>query len=203
VKRQSDPPDLRELVGDDLPAEELERLGRVHELLVRAGPPPDLPSDLVEPPEPDTTIALLPRRHWRPLAALAAAFVLAAFGAGWLAASAGDSDERAFPAIDFRVPMQGTEAAPNAVASIAVAELDDAGNWPMAMTVRGLPELPKGQEYELWLTKDGKLAASCGRFRTADDTVTYLNAPYRLRQYDGWVVTRAGDTRLLLRTTEI
>jgi Anti-sigma-K factor rskA len=193
-------PDLRELIGDDVPAAELERLGRVHELLFHAGPLPELPDDLAEPPEPDATIALLPKRHWRPIAALAAALALAAFGVGWLAASVGDSDGEAFPAIDFRVPMQGTDAAPNAVASIAVAERDDAGNWPMAMTVRGLPE---DQEYELWLTRDGKLAASCGRFRTEDDTVTYLNAPYRLRQYDGWVVTRSGDERLLLRTTEI
>lgn len=197
------PPDLRELLGDDVPREELQRLGRVHELLVRAGPPPDLPGELAEPPQPGGTIALLPRRHWRPLAALAAAFVLAAFGAGWLASSARDSGGETFPAIDFRVPMHGTPAAPNAVASIAVAERDEAGNWPMAMTVRGLPVLPEGQHYELWLTKNGKLAASCGTFSTDDDTVTYLNAPYRLRQYDGWVVTRAGDERLLLRTNEI
>ena len=196
-------PDLRDLIGEDVPPDELERLGRVHELLLRAGPPPELPGELAEPPEPDTTVALLPKRHWRPLAALAAALALAAFGAGWLAASANDDDRASFPPIDFRVPMQGTDAAPNAVASIAVAERDEEGNWPMAMTVRGLPELPDGREYELWLTKDGKLAASCGRFRADRETVTYLNAPYRLRQYDGWVVTRAGDERILLRTTEV
>lgn len=199
----SRPPDLRDLVGDDLPPEELERLGRVHELLVRAGPPPELPGELAEPPEPETTVALLPKRHWRPLAALAAALTLAAFGAGWLAASARDSGGETFPAIDFRVPMQGTPAAPNAVASIAVAERDEAGNWPIAMTVRGLPELRDGQEYELWLTKKGKLAALCGTFVTDANTVTYLNAPYRLRRYDGWVVTRAGDERFLLRTTKV
>jgi Anti-sigma-K factor rskA len=199
-----EPPDLRELLGDDVPEEELERLGRVQELLLRAGPPPELPGDLTEPPpEPEATIALLPRRHWRPLAVLAAALALAVFGAGWLAASARDSGGDAFPAVDFRVPMQGTQAAPNAVASIAVAERDEAGNWPIAMTVRGLPELPDGQEYELWLTKKGKLAAQCGTFRTDASTVAYLNAPYRLRQYDGWVVTRAGDKRFLLRTTKV
>jgi hypothetical protein len=196
-------PDLRDLVGDDVPPEELKRLGRVHELLLRADPPPELPGELAEPPEPEATVALLPRRRWRTLAALAAALALAAFGAGWLAASSGDSDEGAFPPIDFRVPMQGTAAAPNAVASIAVAERDEAGNWPMAMTVRGLPELPDGEHYELWLTRKGKLAQSCGTFRTDDDTVTYLNAPYRLRQYDGWVVTRAGERRFLLKTTEV
>ena len=197
------PPDLRELVGDDVPRDELERLGRVHELLVRAGPPPDLPGELAEPPQPEATVALFPRRRWRTLAALAAALALAAFGAGWLAASSGDSDEGAFPAIDFRVPMHGTPAAPNAVASIAVAERDEAGNWPLAMTVRGLPDLREGEEYELWLTKDGELAELCGPFRTDGDEVAYLNAPYRLRSYDGWVVTRAGDKRFLLKTTKV
>jgi hypothetical protein len=197
------PPDLRDLVGDDVPREELQRLGRVHELLVRAGPPPELPGELAEPPQPEGTVALLPRRRWRTLAALAAAFVLAAFGAGWLASSARDSGGETFPAIDFRVPMHGTPAAPNAVASIAVAERDEAGNWPLAMTVRGLPELPENSLYELWLTKDGKLAALCGPFSTDGDDVAYLNAPYRLRDYDGWVVTRAGNQRFLLRTTKV
>lgn len=192
-------PDLRDLVGDDVPADELERLGRVHELLVRAGPPPELPGELARAPEPGGTVALLPKRHWRPLAALAAALAIAAFGVGWLAASAGDSGDEAFPPIDFRVPMAGTRAAPHAVASIAVAERDEAGNWPLAMTIRGLPNA----SYELWLTKKGKLAALCGPFRTEGDSVAYLNAPYRLRQYDGWVVTRAGEKRFLLKTTKV
>jgi hypothetical protein len=194
------PPDIRDLLGDDVPADELERLGRVHELLVRAGPPPELPGELAAAPEPEATVAMLPKRHWRPLAALAAALALAAFGVGWLAASAGDSGGESFPSIDFRVPMAGTPAAPNAVASIAVAERDEAGNWPLAMTIRNLPP---NASYELWLTKKGKLAALCGPFRTEGDSVAYLNAPYRLRQYDGWVVTRAGEKRFLLKTTKV
>jgi hypothetical protein len=194
------PPDLRELVGDDVSPDELERLGRVHELLVRAGPPPELPGELAAAPEPEATVAMLPKRHWRPLAALAAALALAAFGVGWLAASAGDSGGESFPSIDFRVPMAGTPAAPNAVASIAVAERDEAGNWPLAMTIRNLPP---NASYELWLTKKGKLAALCGPFRTEGDSVAYMNAPYRLRQYDGWVVTRAGEKRFLLKTTKV
>jgi Anti-sigma-K factor rskA len=197
------PRDVRDLVGDDVPTEELERLQRVHDLLVRVGPPADLPGELAEPPELDAKIAMLPKRRWRSIAALAAALALAIFGAGWLAASAGDDDGETFPPIDFVVAMHGTPAAPNAVASIALAERDEAGNWPLAMTVRGLPELPAGQEYELWLTRDGELAAPCGTFRVEGDTVAYLNAPYRLRQYDGWVVTREGGKQFLLKTTEV
>jgi hypothetical protein len=196
------PPDLRDLVGGDVPPDELERLGRVHDLLVQAGPPPELPTELAEPPEATGSVSVLPRRRWRTIAALAAALALAAFGVGWLAAAATDSGGESLPQVEFRVPMQGTEAAPHAVASIAVLELDEAGNWPMAMTVRGLPRLPAGKRYELWLTKDGKLIESCGTFHVAGDTVVYLNAPFRLRG-KGWAVTREDSKQLLLRTSTI
>jgi Anti-sigma-K factor rskA, C-terminal len=196
------PPDLRELIGNDVPPDELARLGKVHDLLVRAGPPPELPSELVAAPSQAATVALLPNRRWRTLAALAAALALAAFGVGWLAAAARDSGGEAFPKIEFQVPMQGTAAAPHAVASIAVGEMDKAGNWPMAMTVRGLPRLAAGEHYELWLTKKGKLIESCGTFRTTGDSTVYLNAPFKLRG-KGWAVTRAGSERLLLRTERI
>jgi hypothetical protein len=196
------PPDLRDLVGDDVPAEELERLGKVHDLLVRAGPPPELPTELAEPPAQGGSVSLLPRHRWRTIAALAAALALAAFGVGWLAAGAGDSGGESLPKVEFRVPMQGTAAAPHAVASIAVLELDEAENWPMAMTVRGLPRLRKGERYELWLTKDGKLIESCGTFHAEGDTTVYLNAPFKLRG-KGWAVTREGSKQLLLRTSTI
>ena len=197
-----EPPDLRELVGDDVPSAELERLRRVDRLLRQAGPPPDLPGEFAEAPATGA-LALFPVRSWRTVAALAAALALVAFGAGWLAGANQDSGSSAFGAVDFSVPMHGTPAAPNAVASLAVHERDESGNWPMAMTVRGLPKLGKGELYELWLTKAGKLAVSCGTFVAEGNTVVPLNAPYRLRRYDGWVVTRAGSEELLLRTTEI
>jgi hypothetical protein len=42
----SGPPNFDELIGPDLPPGDRERLRRVHELLVAAGPPPEMP----EPP---------------------------------------------------------------------------------------------------------------------------------------------------------
>ena len=39
----SGPPNFDELIGPDLPPDERERLRRVHELLVAAGPPPEMP----------------------------------------------------------------------------------------------------------------------------------------------------------------
>jgi hypothetical protein len=57
------------------------------------------------------------------------------------------------------------------------------------MRVRGLEDLPKGGYYELLLTKDGKPGLSCGTFRTHDGKTTIvLNAPYPLKQWNGWIV---------------
>jgi hypothetical protein len=121
------------------------------------------------------------------------ALAIAAFGTGYFVGSSGDSDEP-----DFVLPMSGSGAS----ASLAVYPIDEAGNWPMKMTIRGLPPLPAGQRYELWLTKHGRLAASCGRFVVAEGrTIVALNAPYRLRAFDGWVITKAGSDEPLLHTT--
>jgi hypothetical protein len=196
-------PDFDELVGEVEPGER-ERLMRTHELLIAAGPPPELSPALRLPPgaERPAEVQTLPRRRLAASVVLAAALVLAAFGAGFLVGHRG-GDEGSF-AIDFVLPMQGTAAAHSAFASLAVGEKDDDGNWPMAMTVRGLPPLPEGERYELLLTRDGRLAVSCGTFRIENaKTVAYLNAPYELRTYDGWVVTRENSDEILLRTEKI
>ena len=44
-------PNFDELVGAELPPSERERLRLVHDLLVAAGPPPELPKLLASPPE--------------------------------------------------------------------------------------------------------------------------------------------------------
>ncbi|MDX6543197.1 MAG: hypothetical protein QOK32_800, partial [Gaiellaceae bacterium] len=59
------------------------------------------------------------------------------------------------------------------------------------MRVRGLKQLPKGGYYELYLTQDGKLGPQCGTFRVRGGTTEVpLNAPYVLKKFNGWVVTR-------------
>ena len=45
-------PDFDELVGNDLGSEERDRLRRAHELLVAAGPLPELPPSLADPRAP-------------------------------------------------------------------------------------------------------------------------------------------------------
>ena len=185
----SDTPDFRELVGDDLPKEERARLERVHELLVAAGPPPELPPALAEPRlrRAEATVSFLPRRRIGVALGLAAAIALIAFFGGFLA---GRTKGPHF-ATTFTVEMHGTSAAPDASAMVNIGKLDRSGNWPLEVVVRGLSRAPGGGYYQMYLTHHHRPAASCGTFEVSSGTTKIrLNAPYDLREYDGWVVTR-------------
>lgn len=201
----SGPPDFRELVGEDVPAGERERLRRVHDLLVAAGPPPELSPALEHPPEVGGRVISFARRRRGAVLLLAAAIAAAVFGVGFLTGAVthgGGSESTGLP-----ISMHGTSAAPNALASIRLEKLDAAGNWPMRLTVQGLPKLPAGGYYELYVTRHGRIAGTCGTFRVGGGrTVVRLNAPYDLRRIDGWIVTRHlpgrsdGASRPLLTT---
>jgi hypothetical protein len=190
-------PDFADLVGEEVPAEERARLLRAHEALLAAGAPPNLPPSLAAP-----RVRRLPGTRRRGAAlALAAALSLVAFGAGYAVA-----EQRADEAFetDFVVEMHGTTSGSAIVASLAVGAKDDDGNWPMRMTVSGLAALPAGERYELVLTKDGRPVASCGTFAIGDgQTVVYLNAPYQLRRYGGWAITRERSDAILAETNEV
>lgn len=193
------PPDFDELVGSDLEPAEHDRLRRVHELLVEAGPPPELPATLAAPPTPgsvpDSVHRLRPRRG--ALIAIAAAFGVVAFAIGFLAGSR-DSDY----GTSHVVAMSGTGAAAGAHATIEVFEADAAGNWPMELSVEGLPPATGGGLYELWLTNAARPIALCGSFLADADgsTVVPMNAPWRLDKFDGWVVVEKGSDIPLLTT---
>ncbi len=192
-------PDFDELVGgEELAPEERGRLLRVHELLLAAGPPPELPSGLRAPPpeKPANAFPLFPKRRRAALVALAAALALVAFGGGYLA-----GDRTTGLETDRVVQMFGTEGAVSARASLELFEADASGNWPMLMTIRGLEPLPAGETYELWLTKDGRPAKLCGVFTVhAGATEVWMNAPWKLKGFDGWIVARTGSTEPLLAT---
>jgi hypothetical protein len=187
--------DLAALVGDDLDPAERARLLRVHEMLLEAGPPPELTPHMRTPQAPPrATVIVLPRRRRAALLLIAAAFVLAVFGAGWLGGAHGRTVH-----VERTIAMSGPGGA---LASLAVLRKDRAGNWPMVMKISGLAALPAGQTYTLWLTKRGKLEASCGTFTVGAGTTTVdLNAPYHLTEYDGWIIVRSGTTQPLLMTT--
>jgi hypothetical protein len=182
-------PNFDELAGgDDLSPEEAARLERVHNLLIEAGPPPELPPHLLQEPDPEGTrrdnVVGLPRRRTGALLGIAAALVITAFLGGFVYGT-----KHAPFAEDFSVQMQGRG---EASAVIHVGKLDSAGNWPLKVDVNNLPALPKGQYYEMFLSRAGNpRAASCGTFRVSgsQDDIR-LNAPYRLNTFKGWIVTR-------------
>jgi hypothetical protein len=195
-------PDFDELVGGEgLAPEERERLLRAHQLLVAAGPLPELPPHLATPAVPEAELLPFVPRRRRPatIAMLAAALTLAALVAGYVWGHGGSGF-----ATDFTVGMRGTPAAPAAQAAILVGPKDEAGNWPMLVRVTRLPELPRGERYEVWLTRKGKPAAMCGTFlASGPETSAYLNAPFKLRKFDGWIVREGRTGPVVLRTDRI
>jgi hypothetical protein len=179
-------PDFRDLVGEDLTPEERDRLEHVHELLIAAGPPPELPPALAEPSTELDEPTGLPRRRTGAVLALAAALALAAFLGGFIAGRTNGDNFNSVRAI----PMHGVGAAQAASGTIDLGQLDNQGNWPLQVKVSHLPSPPKNGYYEMFLTRHGKIAATCGTFNVHGSTATVrLNAPYNLRRFDGWVVT--------------
>jgi hypothetical protein len=185
------PPDFHELVGDEGTPEELAKLRRAHELLLAAGPPPELSPRLAEAPRPQPLERFGRWRGRRNQIAfgLAAAVAAAAFGVGYLVGTrpSGFSQARS-------VEMHGVGELASARATLAVAAQDAAGNYPLRMTVRGLPRVPDGGWYELLLSKQGRPTLPCGSFATTGRAITVrLSVPYDLSQFpelfDGWVIT--------------
>lgn len=178
-----------ELVGGIADPEERGRLRRVHELLLKVEPPPD--------PAAPLPVQLPQRRRSRRFLLLAAALAAATFGAGYLLGGDGGNAET-----EAVIPMTGVGAGKGASAEIELLAADKAGNWPMNVVVRGLePSRDRDDWYDLWLTRRGRLAAHCGRFIvTSGKTEVTLTVPYRLRAYDGWVVTRHGSSAPVLTT---
>jgi len=178
---------------EGLAADEEARLRRVHDLLVQAGPPPDLPPGLERPPTAPAEaelvqFPLMPRRRWTLAAVAAIALVVLAFGGGYLVGHA-KTTATTF-ATKRVVPMHGS----NALAVLRVAPKDSAGNWPMQLEINNLPTQHDPRAYyELWLTRDGKPIAPCGTFRVNARTTTIrLSVPYDFKGFDGWVVTKQG-----------
>jgi hypothetical protein len=192
-------PEFRDLVGEEGTPEELERLRGVHELLSSVDAPPELPRRLAHAPRPRARVVSLPRPRVQAALGLAAAAAIAiGFGIGYGVRGGG------FPSVRT-TQMHGVGQLASASASLELGKRDAAGNWPLEMVVRGLPALPHDGWYELRLTKHGKPDASCGTFRTSGGQVARvrLNAPYDLREYDGWVVVAHvphRSNRLLLTT---
>jgi hypothetical protein len=186
-------PDFDELVGADLPQEERDRLRRAHDLIVQAGPPPELGPELEAVPWPEE--ALMPlgltRRSTRKRSPLLLAATVAT--AGLLGFVVGQASNSSSTNIDVQrvVKLRGTDLASDGQATLEIGSKDSHGNWPMVLHVSGLRSLPQGGYYDLYLSRGGKPIALCGTFNVRPgETVVRMNAAYELKRFDGWIVTR-------------
>jgi hypothetical protein len=185
-------PNLDELVGTDTTGAERERLQHVHDLLLEAGPPPELSPELEAGPNLKMTVGKRRRVvKQRAMLLLAAAIALSlVFLGGYAVGNNRGSNKSA--AVSLK--LTGTSVIPGAQASLEVWHRR-AGNWPMTLTAVGLPKLAPHNYYEVYLIRDGRLSGSCGTFRVTNSrravTVT-LNSPYTLQKGDSWIVTRPG-----------
>jgi hypothetical protein len=216
-----------ELVDDPgLAPEERERLRRVHDLLVAAGPAPEPPAHL-RPPLPAAVVPL--RRRSRPLLLLAATLAAATAGAGGYVLGRDGGQESAPPAPATTPPpattappppttqpeppdptyepepipgrlvaMTGVGAASGASATVEILPRAESGDYPVRLRVEGLAE---GEQFEMWIADDGRLKKLCGSFWMKPGvTDTVLSVPYEMRTRDEWVIVRPGSTEPLLRT---
>src|SRR5262245_38397484 len=164
-----------------------------HELLLRAGPPPELTPRLKAGPN----LGVLPLRQQqrrrvvkrRSMLLLAAALsIVVVFAAGYAVAKQQSGGGN--PTGGRLLPLKGTTAAPHARATLEVWR-PQGENWPMTLSVAGLP---KNARYEVYLVRNGKPWGSCGSFVVSNSKPLSLklNAPYELQKGDTWIVTRLG-----------
>lgn len=186
----SRPPDFDELVGGDILPAERERLRRAHDLILRAGPPPELEPGMESVPWPREAEERRPAGPRRRSPLMVAAVLATVAAAGFLLGQVRSAKPDAFTARFVRT-MHGTRLAPGATASLEVGAADRDGNWPMRFAVSGLASLPAGGYYELYLSRGGRPVAPCGSFTVQGRTASIrLSEAYLLKRFDGWIVTR-------------
>ena len=186
----SDSPKFQDLVGEGLPPTEHERLERVHEMLIAAGPPPELPPALEEVPDGRGNVRELeatglPRRRIGAALALAAAIALLAFVGGYLAGYKHTSNT--FESVRT-VALTNSEAQ----AVVRFGPRDANGNTPMLVKVEGLKKLPAGDYYTLYMTMGGKPVVVCGSFNVRGPRSTTLRFPvaYDPANFNGLEIAR-------------
>ena len=190
-------PDFDEIVGTEGSPEELAELRQVHNLLLSAEPPAELPARRRKALRRRPVLV----RTWA-AAAFGFAAVLASLTAGLAIGQAFGHESEGHQAFSRTMHGIGTAAAASAV--IKVGSQDASGNRTLRMAVHSLPSLRHGY-YTLYLTEKGQPLVPCGVFRTGTtgNANVSMNAPADLAEYDGWIVSAVvpGQPSRVLLTT--
>jgi len=168
---------------EGLSSEERKRLEQVHDLLVAAGPPPELTTAIEQPPANVIPFPVWRRRPMVAALAAAVAVAAAAFGGGYVVGN-GSSGIKVAKVMALRGQQ-------NQLASLEIGAPDNVGNSPMILTVTGLPVLGKhGGYYELFTWRHGKPGYPCGGFKVENGTTSiHLTVPYTFKPGTKLVVT--------------
>ena len=165
---------------------ELARARQTHDLLrefAAGGPPPELKDRVLARARGE--IPARSRGGWRFWVPAAALLIIAVFGAGLLWTMTKDSPEG--------IPLAAT--APTSEGGGELSGEVQEGNLQIELVVWGLPELRKGEYYELWYSKEDGGRISCGTFRARPESQTTVNltAPASAVSYPEIEVTREPD----------
>jgi hypothetical protein len=186
-------PDLRELFGNDVSAQELAKLERVALRLHAAGPLPEEPLALewavmrvARPSRPRHRLRLR-------LSVAAASTAVAAAVVGVLFSGGGLPGGGAEPAFAQAFTLQPTKAAKDAWGTVRVTATEpESGNYTIELEVGGLPHLTGKDYYLLGLGKDGQYEEFCGTFNVGEGTtIIRMVAAYRVADFDEWIVSEA------------
>ena len=176
----------RHLEGCSGCRDELARTRQTHDLLrglAAGGPPPELKDRVLA--QAGGEIPASSRGAWRFWIPAAALLVVAVLGAGLLWTITQDSSEG--------IPLTAAVPASDGGGEIS-GEMEE-GNLKIELVVWGLPELHKGEYYELWYAKEDGGRISCGTFRAqhGEQTTVNLTAPANAVSYPEIEVTREPD----------
>jgi anti-sigma-K factor RskA len=165
---------------------ELARVRQAHALLRELagdGPPPELKDRVLA--RASGEIPARSRGGWRLWVPAAALLVVAVLGAGLLWTITKDTSEG--------IPLTATAPASEGGGEVS-GEMEE-GNLKIELVVWDLPELQKGEYYELWYAKEDGGRISCGTFRAqqGDQTTVNLTAPANAVSYPEIEVTREPD----------
>jgi anti-sigma-K factor RskA len=163
---------------------ELERVRQTHNLLRQLAadePPAELKEQVLAQVRTETPARSI-GGWWFWTSVAAALLVVAVLGVGLFREITGDPSSA--------VPLTATALAPEAGGEARIEEVGE--NFQVELEVWDMPELEKGEYYEMWYYAEDGGRISCGTFRVGPEgrTTVNLTAPASAREYPEIEITR-------------